>query len=172
MLSLDALVRSVPAYQVAGRFAVDVVGILRPPRPGAGDDGPARYRLADAARPLEVEELFAQSAPSLTPSALGDRALVVRPHGEFLSTDQLALSQVTRDEGLWSIDLEITRSESQDGSPAPRDLYVVLRLDAGRHPLRRLELRFKGRWRDFQGGEKELAEPLSPVQVIEFSDAG
>lgn len=170
MFPLDAMSHSLPAHQQAGRLGVDVLGLLWPLRGAAGGEGVRLYASADLARPLDIDALFAQRAPARVPrAALRDHLLVVRPRGEFFGTDELALSQMRWHDDRWSIDLEITRCENQDGEPAPRDLYVVLCVNMGNRPLRSLALQYSGRRRDFKGNETQMAEPVAPAQLIEFS---
>lgn len=169
MCTLDALVRAVPAHQVAGRTGVEVLGFVRPP--GEGGAGPA-VTLHPCAGPGDPQALDAWLAggapPPFARAALRDHLLAVRPHGQFLSTDEVALSRTDRDGDRWSIVVEITRSEGGDLVPAPRDLFVVLRIEPGRRPPRILEIRFAGRSRDQEGNESPVAEPMAPPVVIEF----
>src|SRR5262245_34707370 len=127
MFLSNLLSRSVPAYRLAGGFGVDVLGLLWPVGDAGGGEGLSLVARADLARPLDLDALFAQPPPSrIYRAALSDHLLVARPRGTFFSTDELSLSQVRRHEDRWTIDLEITHCESQDGEPAPRDLYVLL----------------------------------------------
>lgn len=167
---LDVLERSAPAHQLAGRFGVDVLGLLRPLQASSADEGARLCRYADLARSLDFGAIFGQGAPSrVSRAALRDHVLVVRPRGDFFSTDELALAQLRGPDDQWSLGLEITHCESQDGEPAPRDLYVLLCLEVGDRPLRSLALHFNGRRRDVHGNATPLAAPIAPAQFIEFS---
>jgi hypothetical protein len=171
MFPLDILSQAVPAYRLADRFGVDVLGLLWPPRDGAGNEGVRLCAYGDLSRPPGIDELFERDAPpSVSSAALRDHVLVVRPRGEFFSTDELALSRVRRQAGRWTIDLAITHVENPNGEPAPRDLYVVLSIEVGNRPPQSLELRFDGWRRDFQGNETPSAEPVAPSQTIRFSE--
>jgi hypothetical protein len=171
MFPLELLSQTIPAYSVAGRFGLDVLGLLWRVRDGADDAGFRLCAYSDLSRLSGIDELFEQGAPSrVERGALRDQVLVVRPRGEFFSNDELALTQVRRQEDRLSIDLTITHVENPNGEPAPRDLYVVLAVDTGKRPPHSLELLFNGRWRDSQGNETPLAGPVAPPQTIEFSD--
>src|SRR5438552_924862 len=107
MLSLDNLVRSVPAHQAAGHFSVDIFGFLKPQGTAAGGEGVRLCPFAGLERPLDLTALFRTSAPlRLSREDLDRHVLVVRPRGEFFTTDELAVVQVSRNAGDWSVELE------------------------------------------------------------------
>jgi hypothetical protein len=171
MFLSNLLSQTVPAYRLAGGFGIDVLGLLQPVGAAGGGDGLRLYAHADLARPLDLDALFAQPPPArLSRAALSDHLIVARPRGTFISTDELTLSQVRRQEDRCTVDLEITRCESQDGEPAPRVLYVLLCIDVGDRPLQSLTLQFGARRRDVQGSETPLDAPAAPAQTIAFSE--
>ena len=171
MFPLDVLSPKSPTYRLAGRFGIDVLGLLWPTDGKAKGEGVRLCAHGELSRLSSIDGLFGQDASLRVPhKVLRDHVLIVRPRGEFFSTDELTLTQMRRDDDHWAIDLEITRVETPNGIPAPRDLYVVLAINTGDHPPQHLELRFSGHRRDSQGNETPLAEPVSPPQVIEFSE--
>jgi hypothetical protein len=171
MFSLDTLAQAVPASRLGGRFGVEVLGLLYPIRSEVSGRGIRLLAFSDLSRPLDPEELFQRSSPSQgSLASLRDHVLVVCPSGEFFSTDELALLHMRREHDQWSIDLEITHYQNPNLDPEPRDLCIVLSIDAGNRPFRSLVLQFSGRWRDYQGNETPMPKPVAPNQVIEFSD--
>lgn len=170
MFPLDVLSQTTPAYRVAGRFGVDVFCLLWPTRGEPAGEGVRLCAHDDLSRLPDLAELFVRTAPArVERAALRDHALIAHPRGEFFSTDELALAQVQLSENRCSVDLAITHVENPNGIPAPRELYVVLTIEAGSRPPHSLELRFHGRQRDSQGNETPLDAPVAPPLAIELS---
>jgi hypothetical protein len=171
MFPLDALSQSVPSYQAAGRFGVEVMGLFYQRRAAVEPDSNRLIPLADLTGPIDLPARFEQSARSpISRAALHDQALVCRPQDEFFSTDELTGVQIRRDQDQCLIEVVLTRHENPDGEPAPRDLYLVVYVEEGNRPLRRLVLQFSGRRRDFKGNEIALTEPVAVTQHIEVLD--
>lgn len=170
MPTLDELAQSIPAHQIAGRFGVQLLAVLRPRGEGARG-GEGGWRLQDPARPLDLEGLFARSTPPrVSLASLRERLLVARPRGEFFSLDEVSLRHARREDERLTVELLVTRPESPDGEPAPRDLFILLGIDAGVNPPRRLSLTFDGRGVDTRGNETPLAVTSGEPLTIEFED--
>jgi hypothetical protein len=171
MFPLDVLSQTVPSYQVAGRFGVEVMGLFYPRRAAVEPESNRLIPRAELTGLIDLPTRFEQSVRSpISRAALHDQALACRPQGEFFSTDELSGVQIRRDQDQCLIELVLTRHENPDGEAAPRDLYLMLYVEEGNRPLRRLELQFRGRWRDFRGNEIALTEPVAVTQLIEVTD--
>ena len=145
--------------------------MLSPVSHGAAGEGIRFVPLARVGDSFEPEALFRiEPATRLMQAALRDHALVVRPRGEFFSTDRLAVSDVRVAGDAWWIDFSVTHVESPDGEPATSDLYVVIAIDVGHARLRSLRLQFNARWRSFQGEESAMDEPAALPELIEFPE--
>jgi hypothetical protein len=169
MFPIEMLRSSVPAYRLAGGFGIEAFGLLWPVSDGKAGERIRFLPLAQVGDSFDPAAVFREEFPlQVHPSTLRDHVLVVRPRAEFFSNDRLAVSNVSANDGEWRIDFCVTRVESQDLEPAPRDLYVVIALDAGDALLRRLMLQFKARGRSFQGVESAMNEPAALPEVIEF----
>jgi hypothetical protein len=169
MDSIDPFGLVVPVAQDGGRMALRW-RVLRS-RTGAGEsDAPvalALCALSDLAGAMHgaVDRAKAVTSP-LTATALRDAALVVCPHGSFVSSDRLDVVEVNARSPAWTIDVDVLRQESQDGEPAPATMTLLLALDPGERPLRSLALRFRGVRRGFDGVMTAFDAP--PEVRIEF----
>ena len=156
--------------QVA-RLGMDVRLLLRPPGPGR--DGVWSYPIDGLVPTLDLAAIgVTEGDARVTRAALRDHGLIVRCRGRCFSTDELAITQIRRDGERWSLGLELTHHENQDGEPAPRDLYVLLVVDPGDRPLRAIALDVHERWRDVRAHEIPAPAPAPPppAPVIEITD--
>jgi hypothetical protein len=148
---------------------VEAFGVLWPVSHGGAGEGIRFLPLPTVGDSFDPEVLFRVAPATRAPqTALRDHTIVVRARGEFFSTDRLTVSDVRVEGDAWLIHFSVTHVESPDGEPAPRDLYVVIAIDAGDARLHRLSLQFNARWRSFQGAESAMNEPAALPEVIEF----
>jgi hypothetical protein len=150
MLPLQDLAQTFPAHQIAGRFGLEILGLLWPVSDGPPHEGVRLYTNPDPARPLNLTAVFSQSAPSVISRAvLHDHFVVAACRGEFFSTDKIALIQLNAIGEEWLINLEVTHIENVNAIPAPRALYVLFYIDVGDRPLRSLGLQVTAQWQDY-----------------------
>jgi hypothetical protein len=171
MFPLGSVSHRIPAHQIAGRLALDVLCILRDVRDGGHAEGVILCAYTDFADGEDFESVFGRPGTSVVPRhALRNHLLAVRISGEFFSTDRLVPAQMDARSEHWFIDFELTRMENFNGEPAPRELWVLLAIEPGKQPLQSVTLRFQGRLRDFLGNETPIPEPVVAPQTISFSD--
>jgi hypothetical protein len=167
MSLFEILAQDVPVHRIAGRFGVEALCLLWPASSGPTGEGIRFLPLAKLANSFDPEKSFRDETPlPISQPVLRDHALLVRPRGEFFSTDRLAVSDMRVNGNDWGIDFSVTHFENLDGEPAPCDLYLVIAINTGDVQLQSLMLQFKGRWHSFQGEETEMAEPAAvPVMI-------
>jgi hypothetical protein len=160
-----------PPQQIAGQFGLEVRVLLAPVLQSPVPQGVRLLHVRDLAQPLDLAAIFASGEPSpLSRALLRDQALIIHAAGRFWSTDRAILVEVQSRYDHCSLDLEITHVESQDGEPAPRDLYLLLRLDFGDLPVLKLAVQLTERRRDFHGHEAPLDGSATSPVIIEFSE--
>jgi len=171
MFSLENLAAAIPAYRHAGRFKLELFALLWPLFENETDEGVWLVPVTALSKIFDPEVLSGwKRSAQVSRAALRNHALVVRPRGQFLSTDKLSLAQLNVEGNRWAVDLALLRSENPDGEPAPRDLYVVLSLDTGDSRPQSLTLHIKGIWQDFRGDESAFTEPVANDVAVEFSE--
>lgn len=171
MFPWDALSQSVPAHYVAGRFGIEMMGLLVPKVASLERDTFRLMPYAMLSGLANISALFERPSPTqVTRMVLRDNALIFRLQGQFSSTDELSAMQVQFEKMQTLIDVVFTRYENQDGDPAPRDLYLLLGIEIGNQSLRRMKLQFSGRMHDFNGNETPLAGTIAAPQIIEVQD--
>jgi len=160
-----------PPQQIVGRFGLEVRVLLAPVLQPPAAEGARLLHFRDLARPLDLAATFASCKPSpLSRALLRDHALIIHVAGRFCSTDRVLLAQVQLRHDHCSLALEITHVESQDGEPAPRDLYLLLRFDFGALPVPKLAVQLTEHRRDFHGHEAPLDGSATSPVIIEFSE--
>ncbi len=129
---MSRLAAAAPAHALALDWTIEVAAWLLPPA-GAAATGlrvmPSALAVTDPGARLDPAALFA--GPD-RPTAGGPRAgdvLVAHPAGRFRSTDQVVLTRWHLQDGTLTLALTVRQARSDDGEPAPRELFVLI--DAG-----------------------------------------
>jgi len=171
MFSLQNLSASVPVYRHAGRFGLDFAALLWPLVENDSGEGVWLLPAAAFSKAFDPQARSGwKRSTQVSRTALRDYALLLRPGGQFFSTDKLSLSRIYVHDNQCVIDLALVRPENSSGTPAPRSLYVVLSFDPGEGHPQNLTLHINGIWRDFRGHESPLSEPVASDLTVEFSE--
>lgn len=143
----------------AGRLAIDLLALLRPPS-GAMN---ARVRVVPMAEldGVLASEPFNGLPPSdpLPSTALREGYLVACIPGEFFATDRAAPLRVVLSGDVWSIDFDIVHAEDPNMTPAPGELWLLLGLHPDTPAPHSLRLGFPSRWSTPDGQAPAHATP-------------
>ncbi|MBS1910499.1 MAG: hypothetical protein JST22_00810 [Bacteroidetes bacterium] len=164
----DRLIRNFPAHQTSGWCSIDVAGILLPLRDERQREGVRFWYIDASSRPEDLDALFGNE--SAVPSAHEGAALaiVVRPPGEFFGFDEFRVQRVEICPEALRLECMVTRVESVNSIPAPRDLLVVMRFDADRARVRTVLLHLLRRTRDAAGAEIDDDLPVAAPITIDL----
>ncbi|HVZ41825.1 MAG TPA: hypothetical protein VHI13_21265 [Candidatus Kapabacteria bacterium] len=164
----NQLIRNFPAHQTNGRCSIDVAGILLPLHDERRREGVRFWYIDASSRPEDLDALFGNE-PAVPSAHEGTvPAIVVRPPGEFHSIDEFQVQRIEIYSDALRVECMVTEVENVNGIPAPRDLFVVMRLDVDRIHLRTVLLDLKRRTRDATGAETDDDLPAGAPITIEL----